>query len=124
MLGGLKLCRIGGLEVGWFLGMNLLLTFSPTVHSLPSPPPAPVHEGCKGLQEPAAPQWCWECSLGKGATSSRQPSRVDGELVGSRTASACPVASLPSAWPDCFLSLLSGILALPLAFLKQIDVCL
>lgn len=107
MLGGLKLCRIGGLEVGWFLGMNLLLTFSPTVHSLPSPPPAPVHEGCKGLREPAAPQWCWECSLGKGATSS-----------------ACPVASLPSAWPDCFLSLLSGILALPLAFLKQIDVCL
>lgn len=53
MLGGLKLCRIEGLEVGWFLEMNLLLTFSPTVYSLPSPSPAPVREGCQGLREPS-----------------------------------------------------------------------
>lgn len=44
---------------------------------------------CKGLLEPAAPQWCWECSLGKG-NFLQAAFRVDGSWW------ACPVASLPS----------------------------
>lgn len=94
MIGGLKLRRIGGLEVGWFLGMNLLLTFSLTVHSLPSPPPAPVHEGCKGLLEPAAPQWCWECSLGKGQLP-------PGSLPGSMGSWWAPAQLQLAQWPHC-----------------------